>query len=150
LQTLAKRGSASGTTHDGWGVAFYQGNDVALFREPFAASGSPLVHFLECNDLGHLAHLACHPTEPSSCRIRISHGHLRLQLPSRRVEPPGLWWLHRECAMTDKSDAGISLDSPAESLLVASVPLTDDLWQPVPEGDLLVARAGRLLPCSST
>jgi hypothetical protein len=43
LQTLAQRASASGTTHDGWGVAFYQGNDVALFREPSAASGSPLV-----------------------------------------------------------------------------------------------------------
>jgi len=32
---------------DGWGVAFYQGNDVALFREPTAAGNSALVRFLE-------------------------------------------------------------------------------------------------------
>jgi len=32
---------------DGWGMAFYQGKDVELFREPVAASTSPLVTFLE-------------------------------------------------------------------------------------------------------
>lgn len=47
LQTLAARGGASGSTHDGWGVAFYQGIDVALFREPVAAADSALVRFLE-------------------------------------------------------------------------------------------------------
>lgn len=47
LQTLAARGGASGSTHDGWGVAFYQGKDVALFREPSAAADSALVQFLE-------------------------------------------------------------------------------------------------------
>jgi len=47
LRTLASRGSSASTTHDGWGVAFYQGNDVALFREPGAAAGSALVRYLE-------------------------------------------------------------------------------------------------------
>ena len=47
LHTLAARGGAAGTAHDGWGVAFYQGEDVALFREPEAAGDSPLVRFLE-------------------------------------------------------------------------------------------------------
>ena len=47
LHTLAARGSAAGSTHDGWGVAFYQGKDVALFREPGAAADSALVRFLE-------------------------------------------------------------------------------------------------------
>jgi predicted glutamine amidotransferase len=47
LQTLAARGGAAGSSHDGWGVAFYQGHDVALFREPSAAADSALVHFLE-------------------------------------------------------------------------------------------------------
>lgn len=32
---------------DGWGVAFCQGPDVALFREPAAAAGSALVRHLE-------------------------------------------------------------------------------------------------------
>ena len=47
LQTLAAHGGAAGSTHDGWGVAFYQGKDVALFREPSAAADSALVRFLE-------------------------------------------------------------------------------------------------------
>jgi glutamine amidotransferase len=32
---------------DGWGVAYFQGNDVALFREPIAAADSRLVRYLE-------------------------------------------------------------------------------------------------------
>jgi glutamine amidotransferase len=48
LHTLAARGGgADGRTRDGWGVAFYQDSDVALFREPGAAAGSALVRFLE-------------------------------------------------------------------------------------------------------
>jgi predicted glutamine amidotransferase len=49
LHTLAAHGSAAGIAHDGWGVAIYQGNDVALFREPSAAAESELVRFLECH-----------------------------------------------------------------------------------------------------
>jgi glutamine amidotransferase len=47
LETLAAHGAASGRHRDGWGAAFYQDNDVALFREPRAAGDSPLVRFLE-------------------------------------------------------------------------------------------------------
>jgi len=47
LRTLASRGAEAGTTHDGWGVAFYQGHDAALFREPRAAADSVLVRYLE-------------------------------------------------------------------------------------------------------
>ena len=47
LQTLAAHSAGAGTARDGWGVAFYQGNDAALFREPTAASDSPLVRFLQ-------------------------------------------------------------------------------------------------------
>jgi predicted glutamine amidotransferase len=49
LHTLASHGGAAGIAHDGWGVAFYQGEDVALFREPGAAADSALVRFLECH-----------------------------------------------------------------------------------------------------
>ncbi|WP_394791252.1 class II glutamine amidotransferase [Rhodoferax sp.] len=59
LKTLAARGSAKGHVHDGWGVAFYQGADVALFREPLAAGDSPLVRYLE--------------TDGPSTRLGISH-----------------------------------------------------------------------------
>lgn len=47
LETLAAHGSPAGRQRDGWGAAFYQDNDVALFREPKAAGDSPLVRFLE-------------------------------------------------------------------------------------------------------
>lgn len=47
LETLASHGRLTGRTHDGWGAAFYEGKDVALFREPIAAGNSPLVRFLE-------------------------------------------------------------------------------------------------------
>jgi glutamine amidotransferase len=47
LETLAAHGAASGRNRDGWGAAFYQDKDVALFREPSAAGDSPLVRFLE-------------------------------------------------------------------------------------------------------
>ncbi len=47
LHTLAARGGLTGRSHDGWGVAFYQERDVALFREPAAAADSGLVHYLE-------------------------------------------------------------------------------------------------------
>ncbi len=47
LHTLASHGTDAATTRDGWGVAFYQGSDVALFREPTAAGHSALVRFLE-------------------------------------------------------------------------------------------------------
>jgi glutamine amidotransferase len=47
LETLAAHGAGRGRYRDGWGTAFYQGNDVALFREPAAAGNSALVRFLE-------------------------------------------------------------------------------------------------------
>jgi glutamine amidotransferase len=47
LETLAAHSGRTGRNRDGWGAAFYRDNDVALFREPVAASDSPLVRFLE-------------------------------------------------------------------------------------------------------
>ncbi len=47
LETLAAHGAGTGRYRDGWGTAFYQGNDVALYREPSAAGDSALVRYLE-------------------------------------------------------------------------------------------------------
>jgi len=47
LQALAARSGLGHSTRDGWGAAFYQGLDAALFREPAPASDSPLVRLLE-------------------------------------------------------------------------------------------------------
>ena len=46
LQALASHSGPASGTRDGWGAAYFQGRDVALFREPIAASDSPLVRWL--------------------------------------------------------------------------------------------------------
>ena len=52
LETLAAHGSRTGRNRDGWGAAFYQDNDVALFREPLAAGDSALVRHVETQGPG--------------------------------------------------------------------------------------------------
>ena len=47
FERLARRGGHEGPHRDGWGVAFYEGRDALLLREPLAASESELVHFIE-------------------------------------------------------------------------------------------------------
>lgn len=47
LERLARRGGIEGPHRDGWGVAFYEGPDVFLLREPRAAAESDLVRFIE-------------------------------------------------------------------------------------------------------
>lgn len=230
LRTLAARGSAADSSHDGWGVAYYQGQDVALFREPAPAADSPLVRYLQfqgpaaslaishirhatrgdlslantqpfVRELGGRKHAFAHngdlpgifqseafepgryravgqtDSEHAFCALlsrlsplwaaeglpsfdaRLSvlatfaadlralgpanfiysdadalfaHGHRRIQPASGHVEPPGLWRLQREC-----HEGGQSV------LLLASVPLSNEAWQPLTEGELFAARYGR-------
>ena len=47
LEALASHTGPTSGTRDGWGAAYYQGTDVAQFRELIPASNSPLVRFLE-------------------------------------------------------------------------------------------------------
>ncbi len=245
LHTLASRGGLNGTTHDGWGVAFYQGADVALFREPLAADGSALVSYLETQGpstklaISHIRHAtqgtvqfsntqpfirelggrtqvfahngdlpgievalklgAYRPvgqtdSEFAFCALlgrlqslwdgvmlptldaRLSllaafaaelrqlgpanflyadsdalfaHGHRRLQKGRGPAEPPGLWTLQQHCAPADAlptQTAGVSIAQEERvSLLIASVPLTDEAWQPMLEGELVAVRDGQLI-----
>lgn len=249
LRALASHGSMTSTTHDGWGVAFYQGADVALFREPLAADGSALVSYLEnqgpstnlaishirhatqgtvqfsntqpfIRELGGRTHVFAHngdlpgieaalslgayrpvgqtDSEYAFCVLlgrlqslwsgamlpaleaRLSllgafaadlrhlgpanflyadsdalfaHGHRRLQNGRGHAEPPGLWILHQHCAPADPPPssqtvrhAGVSIAQEQRvSLLIASVPLSADAWQPMPEGELVAVRDGQLI-----
>lgn len=73
----------------------------------------------------------------------FAHGHKRTQADGG-VSPPGLWVLCRSCGL-DLEAAGLQIASPlaqGSQLLVASVPLSDDPWRPLREGELLVARHG--------
>lgn len=244
LRALAARGSRTGSTHDGWGVAFYQGFDVALFREPAAAADSALVRHLESHgpatalaishirhatqggvmlsntqpfvrELGGHTHVFAHngdlpgifhggawaldqhrpvgqtDSEHAFCALLsrldslwrgdelpplearravvaafaadlralgpanflyadgdalFAHGHRRWQPSVGRAEPPGLWHLRRECSAVaaDADDSGgVAVASAAQSaVLLASVPLGDEAWHPLAEGELLVTRSG--------
>lgn len=86
------------------------------------------------------------------------HGNTRTQEDGVR-RPPGLHWLCRKCHHDGKpgiaSDAlavtnAISLDTrEQEVVLVASVPLTEEPWEALGEGEALAARHGRVVARSS-
>lgn len=245
LHALAAHGGENGNLRDGWGVAFYHGEDVALFREPMPAVDSALVRYLESHgpktrlalshirhatqgaiqlsntqpfvrELGGRTHVFAHnghlqgvwdddagttgpyravgqtdserafcvllmrlsplwtTPDPPSLEARMTvladfaaemrqrgtanffyadsdalfvHSHRRLQTASKRVEPPGLWWLQKQCPATEPTAlTGVSVAGGERSaLFVASVPLTDEAWQPLAEGELLAVRDGALL-----
>lgn len=43
LAELARHGGETGILADGWGIAFFEGRDARIFREPHAAASSPWV-----------------------------------------------------------------------------------------------------------
>jgi glutamine amidotransferase len=62
-----------------------------------------------------------------------------------RLRPPGLYLLQRCCwrSAPELEDAGVNLKTVRQDVaLVASVPLTDELWQPLGEGDLIALSDG--------
>ena len=79
----------------------------------------------------------------------FAHGHRRLHPATRRVEPPGLWMLQRHCpaaGVPAEESGGVAIaDGERTVLWFASVPLTEEDWRPLAEGELLVAHGGELL-----
>lgn len=69
LGRLALRGGHDGPHRDGWGVAFYEGNDALVLREPQAASESEMARYIE------------HHTPPSELVI----SHIRLATRGERT-----------------------------------------------------------------
>jgi glutamine amidotransferase len=80
----------------------------------------------------------------------FAHGHRRIQ-SSGAIAPPGLWFLHRECAVDVDAlaPAGVSIEpaDPAQKLvLLASVPLSGEPWRPLAEGEIVVVANGQAVP----
>ncbi|NNC58011.1 MAG: class II glutamine amidotransferase [Woeseiaceae bacterium] len=72
------------------------------------------------------------------------HAHRRTQSDGD-VRPPGLHLLVRSCneQAVDLSQSGIMLAPLAQQLaLVASVPLTDEPWEPISEGEVIALTQG--------
>jgi len=82
--------------------------------------------------------------------VIFAHGHRRTN-DAGIVVPPGLHVLCRACteAERDDSPAMAELQIPRardqQVALVASVPLSDEPWQPLVEGEVVVLREGRLV-----
>ncbi|MBE0549601.1 MAG: class II glutamine amidotransferase, partial [Rubrivivax sp.] len=79
----------------------------------------------------------------------FAHGHRRMQLASGRAEPPGLWLMQREFAAVPAGVddlVAVTVERAARSAVwLASVPLSDEAWRPLAEGELLVVRAGHIV-----
>lgn len=93
----------------------------------------------------------------SDGELLIAHGHRRTQADGT-IRPPGLHWLERRCPSSGCLEtAGLRIDRTAAReaasdeaeeqrvVLVASVPLSDEAWQPLAEGELLVLQQGRVV-----
>jgi predicted glutamine amidotransferase len=73
----------------------------------------------------------------------FAHGNRRLQ-PDGSLRPPGLYVLDRECPCLNMS-VGVELrDGMQRVALIASVPLTGEIWRPLQEGELLVLCEGEI------
>ena len=76
--------------------------------------------------------------------VLFIHGNRRTQADGA-IAPPGLYLLQRTCAYgTAPADAGTQ-----RVILAASVPLTDEPWRPLAEGEVLAVKAGRVLRTTS-
>ena len=76
----------------------------------------------------------------------FAHGHRR-KGETGEIRPPGLWVLSRSCAASSDGVAltGVSIDASQQVALLASVPLSDEPWEPLREGELVVLREGRVI-----
>lgn len=79
----------------------------------------------------------------------FAHGHVRTQ-PDGHMGPPGLYMLHRSCPAGPATwqTEGVSLafgEGTQEVTLFASVPLTEENWIPLGEGEVVVVERGRVV-----
>ncbi len=86
----------------------------------------------------------------------FAHGDRRKSATTARVEPPGLVYLQHWCRQAEKGfvASGLSIDGADQVItLLASVPLSDEAWQPVGEGEVISISRGQIVrrrPASSS
>lgn len=82
----------------------------------------------------------------------FAHGHERLQADGE-LAPPGLHVLTRRCAPEDDAIPmeGVALETGAQQVaLIASVPLTDEPWRPLANGDIIALRNGDVVTAAGS
>jgi predicted glutamine amidotransferase len=85
----------------------------------------------------------------SDGEILVAHGHRRTQAGGR-IEPPGLWLLERTCPLPVDTleNAGVHIeDDQLEQsvVLFASVPLTEEPWRALDEGQIVAVANGSII-----
>jgi glutamine amidotransferase len=77
--------------------------------------------------------------------VLFAHGHRRKDPVTGKVDPPGLVYLGRWCKDGTRRFAsrGLSIEGADQAIaLVASVPLTEEPWEPLGEGEILAIAGG--------
>ena len=80
--------------------------------------------------------------------VLFAHGHRRIQSVSGKIEPPGLFMLSRQCCRESEGfeAQGVSVAGGyQEVVLLASVPLSDESWRPLQEGEVVAISLGKLV-----
>ena len=80
--------------------------------------------------------------------LLFAHGHRRKHADTGRVEAPGLVFLQKDCQSGQRGIVAKGLSIQGDGQLVtlfASVPLTDEQWEPLAEGELVAVARGRLV-----
>ncbi len=81
----------------------------------------------------------------SDSEFLFAHADRRRQ-PDGRIATPGLYVLERHCATDEVQQVGaaelVDRHEDQRVLLFASVPLSDDSWRPMQQGQVLMARQG--------
>ena len=79
----------------------------------------------------------------------FAHSHRRTNPKTRQIDAPGLHLLQRHCpatGLTDTQIPGLSVDSSDQTvILLASVPLSDEPWQPLDEGEIVILKDGEII-----
>lgn len=96
LEALASHSAPPGSHREGWGAAFYQDKDVALFREPVAASESALVRFLEQQGppttlaISHIRHATRGPVSLANTQPFVRECMGRMHVFAHNGDLPGI------------------------------------------------------------
>ena len=79
----------------------------------------------------------------------FAHSHRRTNPVTKHIDAPGLYLLKRHCPATELNNIeipGLSVGSHEQTLtLLASVPLSDEPWQSLDEGEIVVLKDGEVV-----
>jgi glutamine amidotransferase len=158
--------------HNGWLPGIFESSGFGTTRfQPFGETDSEQAF---CALLERMAELWQRPGELPSSEARLSvvsrfaqdlawlgpanflysdgdtlfaHGHRRIQSATSRIEPPGLFVIQRSCRGGGRGFAagGLAIEAADQTVaLLASVPLSDESWRPLAEGEVVAIRKGRI------